>query len=78
MSNQKPLVSYTSPEPTIGSVWKTITRRHYGQRRKVVGTNKAGTTLHIRSVDKSVAQHSERIYSVSRDVFVREHELVKA
>lgn len=61
----------------VGSLWRTTTRRHLGHLRKVVGFNKTGNTVRIVGADKRHKQHANVKYSISLDVFVREHEHVR-
>jgi len=60
-----------------GSLWRTKTRRHLGHLRKVVGFNKNLTTVYVIGADKKHKQHAGTKYSISTEVFVREHEYIK-
>ena len=67
----------TTYEPEIGSIWETRTKSHKGHIREIVGVNKNGTRLRVRSLSKLVHQHREKIYSIAKEVFLREHRFLK-
>lgn len=61
----------------MNSVWKTITRRHFGHLRQIVGFNKPRTTVRVKEYTKKNRQHVDMIYSINLNTFVREHQHVK-
>ena len=61
----------------MNSVWKTVTRRHYGHLRQIVGFNKPRTIVRVKEYTKKNKQHANMIYSINLDTFVREHQHVK-
>lgn len=61
----------------VNSVWKTVTRRHFGHLRLIVGFNKPRTVVRVKEYTKKNKQHVNMIYSINLDTFVREHQHVK-
>lgn len=61
----------------MNSVWKTITRRHFGHLRQIVGFNKPRTVVRVKEYKKKNRQHVDMIYSINLETFVREHQHVK-
>lgn len=66
-----------SQDIKVGSVWKVITRDHYGHKRKIVGTNASGTMVHVMFLGQASRQHKDQIYSVPKNVFLLHNELSK-
>ena len=64
------------PEAKVGSVWEVKTRRHFGQRRVIIGINKQGTSVHVRAYGGGPKQHAGRIYTVDAGIFIRGHILI--
>jgi hypothetical protein len=62
---------------SLGSIWKTRTKRHFGHLRKIVGFNKNNTIVRVQEYTKKHKQHANRIYSIHLDAFAREHEIWK-
>jgi hypothetical protein len=64
--------SNLAPSPTIsvGSTWRTRTRRHRDQRRKVVGISASGRHVYVLAVGRNPRQHVGHLYHVAIDAFL--------
>ena len=61
-----------SPSPSISvwSTWRTRTRRHRDQRRKVVGFSASGRHVYVLPVGRNPRQHVGQVYHVPIDAFL--------
>lgn len=65
------------PELHVGSVWQTKNRRHYSQRRIIIGINKNRTAVSVRSVTRGPKQHKDQIYTINASIFAQEHNRIQ-
>ena len=71
------ILQFKGKSLSVNSIWETVTRKHAGTKRRVVGFNKSGTSVHLRYLGKYNNQHREKVYSVPTEIFLLQHKLIK-
>lgn len=61
------------PNLYVGSIWMTTRKTHLNHKRRIVGISSNKKSVHVKNVNKTVKQHGDKIYTISADVFIREH-----